>query len=265
MKKYTSVFMLYARGTLYRILILLLFSILIQGGFFIFQLHSNFAPSISGANTSGNFSSGEEFTIGLETVLDRSHAALIFGITFLILLLMLSLNGCEWNGKQSYTLRRLSIPESHIFLCQAAYHFCCLLIMWGAELLTMLLFCVVWLAKTATGNPIYGQTIFLACYRSAFLHSLLPLADISRLCRNLLAALSLSLSTAYFPYCQRHGRFAVSLLLNAGITVTFFCGEMGYLQNDLLMILAGLAIAVHNVIYVFGEASETDSAMTPKG
>lgn len=166
---------------------------------------------------------------------------LAFALALLGLTAALCANGCALGARTDYTLRRLRVRERDIFWMQAAHNALCYLILWGWQALVALALCWVYTAQHP--QAVNGQSVMLACYGNAFLHSLLPLADWPLWARNLTGCAALGLCAAAFPVRQRRGRrgFAAAVLAVLA-ALTFPLGDVGQLQLDLISIaVAALA------------------------
>ncbi len=180
--------------------------------------------------------------LGLEQLVSQSRLALISGAFFLLLCVLLSLNGCEVGGsKLRYTLGRLSVGEKTIVFWWAIYNVVCFFLFWVVQLVIVLLLGRLYLAWTDAAY-VSGQTIMLAFYRNNFLHSLLPLAETSRYIRNAMFVLGLGISAAYFSFRQRHGEKGIAIVILALLVVVYFSRAMGSFGSDLALSLTTLGI-----------------------
>ena len=248
MKKHSSVFMLMTRNVLYQVLFLMAAMACVQGAAFWVTLRR-----IPSAAQSGLWNGNS-----LEAVVVQSRVHWIFIGFFLLVTLVLSVNGCHRGSKMGYTLRRLSVSEETVFLWQTACNACCYLLLWAAEVMVMLALCKLF---TATADPsvVSGQTIFLAFYRNEFLHSLLPLEDILRWVRNGTGVLCLALSAACFPFRQRRGSRGGEILFLAALTAAYFADGLDNHGFDVIAIVLMGAVAAEACVYVFTEEAEDDA------
>lgn len=231
MKKHLSVLMLMARSTIYKILALLVLMAAGESALFCFAL----------SDLAGR---GEDDAFSLELVLGQSRIAWVFGACFLLLTALLVMTGCEGKSKCGYTLRRLSVSERWVFLWQSVYNILCYLLLWAVQILTAVALCRLYEAKAAP-QFVSGQTVFLAFYRSNFLHSLLPLEDVRVwVCNGLLAA-GLGICAARYPMAQRRGGHFTELFLLACAAVILFSRGIG--AESISLVLAILA-ASHTVV-----------------
>lgn len=230
MKKHISVFMLMARSTIYKLLGLLILMAAVEGILFWLILSR-------GALEDG---------FSLELVIRQSRIIWVFGVCFLLMTLLLSLTGCEGKSRCGYTLRRLSVSERWVFVWQSVYNVLCYLLLWAVQILTVIALCRLYEAKAAP-EYVSGQTVFLAFYRSGFLHSLLPFEETVFWVRNAVFAVTLGICAARFPLAQRKGkRFSEIIVLAFGV-LWLFSWEIGAFGNCFFAIVfalfcAGIAI-----------------------
>ncbi|MEA4891404.1 MAG: hypothetical protein VB085_02415 [Peptococcaceae bacterium] len=230
MKRYFSVLMIAARSTIYKITGLLLLMGAAEAALFYRLLQKSAA----------------EGPAPLESLITRSRLSLICGLAFFLLCVILSLVGYEFSGsKTRYTIQRLSLPEEAAVLLWAFYNMLCFLIFWAAQLLVVLLLCRLYISVM---EPTYWnrQTIFLAFYRSGFLHSLLPLEETSRWLRNGALILGLGLAGACFPLKQRRGQKGLAMAVLAALTFITFPQEMGSFGSDAIIMLIALGTAAYS-------------------
>lgn len=231
MKKHLSVFMLMARSSFYKILGLLAAAAAVEGVLFWLALRRG--------PVQGSF--------GLELVIEDSHMIWVFGVCFLLMTLLLALTGCEGKSKCGYTLQRLSVSGRWVFFWQSVYNVLCYLLLWAVQILVAVALCRLY-ERLAAPEYVSGQTVFLAFYRSDFLHSLLPFEDAVFWVRNAAFALSLGICAARFPLAQRAGkRFTEGIVLVCGV-FWLFSREIGALGSCVLAVCfslfcAGIAIS----------------------
>ncbi len=172
---------------------------------------------------------------GLEQVISEGHIAWVAAVGLIIMTALLCLTGAErGGGRTGYTLQRLSISEKSVFLWQAVYNASCYLLLWVVQVVAAVGMGHLY-TRIADPGMVTGQTMFLAFYRSEFLHSLLPMAEVTRWLRNVALLMGLGLSSAYFTYAQRRRRGNGELLSLIGLTLVCFNGWVGARSNDLLL------------------------------
>lgn len=247
MRKQLSVLMLMVRCTIYRVVALLLVMVATEFALFGIALHAALAAAEDGAAME---------SVG--RVIAQSHIAWVFAMFFILMAVLLSLTGCEYGSKVGYTLRRLSILERTVFLWQSVYNTLCFFVLWAVQ--TVLAYGLCRLYVAAVDPSLTGaQTIFLAFYGNAFLHSLLPLAEISRWIRNLTLVVSLGIGAAYFSYGQRRGKHAGVSIAMVPLTLTLFTRSVGSFLIDIqLLVMAAILAAVMLKNVLGGDACEED-------
>lgn len=242
MRRHASVLMLLSRGTIYRVL--LLCAALAGAEVLLFSRALGRALA--------------ETSTGLEQVFADSGAVWVFGACFLLMIALLSAAGCEFGGRQGYTLRRLRVTEKSVFFSQAGYNAFCCLLLWAAQMFTALALCGLYLTRAAP-EAVSGQTVFLAFYRSSFLHSLLPLSEGSRWVRNLALVLGLGICSAGFAYWQRRKKVSFLIFALTAAALFFFQRELGRFDLDGLLILLCTGLSVRMICAVLSEG-EYDEA-----
>ena len=232
MKKHISVFGLYARASLVPMMILILLSSALQTAMFASRL--NF---IHGGSAKG-----------IEKHIGDTPIPLAAGITLLLFALILCVQGTSFSSKTEYTISRLSISESAAFLWQAGCNTLAFFIFWAAEAVLMYSLCLWYVSLSANATD---QSIFLALYRSEFLHGLLPLHDVSRIVRNAVFCLFLGTTTAYVPFSCQNGRLSIAIVPALSYALgSFKMGDIS-LSSDIFHILICLFFTAVVIVKVF--------------
>ena len=233
MKKYTSVFGLFARSSIYKILLIIAAMATVQTSLFLTAFNKQMTAYESGVGLPA-----------LEQVLDYSDFYLIFIVGFVAISVLLCLTGTSFSSKTGYTLDRLSVSERAVFFCQAIYNLLVFIILWTAEL-ALCFGLSIYFIKNAPAEAVSNQTIFLAFYRDSFLHTLLPLSEVLLWIRNIFLLIALTIATAEYPYKQRRKKLGLSAMAMIIFTVVFFkAGAIADTFNSFLVIV----VAVINVI-----------------
>lgn len=181
---------------------------------------------------------------GLEQAISQGRIPWVAAAGLILMTALLCLTGAERSGgRTGYTLQRLAISEKSVFVWQAVYNASCYLLLWAVQVVAAVGLGHLYM-KIADPAMVTGQTIFLAFYRSEFLHSLLPMAEMTRWLRNIALLVGLGMSSAYFTYAQRRRRGNGELLSLLGLTLLFFSASVGSRGNDRLLGLASLATIV---------------------
>ncbi len=242
MKQHLSVLMLAARSTLFKIVGIFVLMAAAEGALFVVALRNAQAAEL----------------YGLEQTITQSRIALACGVGFLLVCTLLSLSGCELSGsKIGYTMGRLSIREETALFWWGVYNTLIFLIFWAVQLLIVLLLGRYYTLQ-ADPAAVSDQTIFLAFYRQKFLHSLLPLDEVTRTVRNVVLIVCLGATSAFFSYRQRRGQKGVAVILLAALTFVGFSREMGSFGNDILIMFVALTVGLGALFNVNKEPDDEE-------
>ena len=234
MKQQLSLFTLSIRASFYKILAVLALSGVVQAVLFYIAMDGN---------------------TGLESAFARAFSSVVFAVTFVAVVWLL----VRWHGKGgsnvSYTLRRLGLPERTFILWNALYCALVYLIFWAAQLGFALLFCKYYAMVT---NPDFlnPQTVFLAFYRSDYLHSLLPLAEISRWVRNIACVIGLGACTAAAPCLERRKIHPFLPSIPIVLFVLFFARPVGEIAYDLAQAITALGCGAYALVGCWKEVPD---------
>lgn len=229
--KYFSIFGLTARASFFKVILISILTAVSESSLFWLKMKKDVFPL---------FANGLNLPVPqLEKVISESFLSFAFAIGFIVVTLTLAEFGCEKNTKSLYTFQRLSITERGFFYCQAIYNVMTYVIFWAIQAATLYLICL-WYANSVPTEYVGNQTVFLAFYRSDFLHSVLPMSEISVWIRNIILIIGLAFSAAEYPFKQRRKKFGATVFglgIYAGI---FFCTEFGTGINTFFMIIFSL-------------------------
>lgn len=220
MKKYTSAALLALKLTWKAVLL----SFLLAAGLQAFDVYRELMPGGVPLQT----------TFGFETLL-RS-AAQPAG-TFLILMVLLGLllsTGGEKGSKTVYTMNRLGLSEITMTLIFGLVFSGYFFLYWAMQLgLSYLWF--VWYTRLGL---VSSNAFMLACWRSEWLHTLLPLGEWLVYLRNGFICLSFGFSAAAGIHRRRHGKNALASFIPAVFCALLMSGRPGdTMQHIGLMIL----------------------------
>ena len=244
MEKHLSVFGLFARSSVYKVLLILIAMCAVQSLCFYMEVQDTVAAyEAIGADVAS-----------LEKVFEKAAVNVYFRVALVLVSVVICLPGCEFKSNTSYTLRRLSVSERTIFFYQAAYNMliCCMLI--AVQLVTVFGLARYYIA-TVPAQFISNQTIALAFYRNNFLHSLLPMEDVGLWIRNGLLVLSLGMACAEFPYRQRRHKFSATAIALVSYTIVLFDRSIGQITYAISSGVVALAI-IGEVIYTLTRKDE---------
>lgn len=241
MKKHLSVFMLMIRYSFYKVLGLLAAMAVLETGVFWFAFRKG----------------GSQDGFGLEYVIEKSHIGVVFLIVFVILdVILISFAGYEKQETHRYTLMRLSVTRKELYYLQSIYNILCYILFWMVQVLVVIFFCFLYV-QNAPAEWVTEQTIFLAFYRSQFLHSLLPFEDFPYWIQNILMCITLGLTSAGYLKEERKPRKTRGIVW--GIMYGRFNGRVGIYTPCILFVI-GCIVCVAYVIYRVNE-EEIESRM----
>ena len=238
MKKRLSILMLVARFTVYRVVLLVLGMSVAQVGLFYLALRKGSSNP-------------------LDVLLDSSKFGFVAVIAFILLCVLLGKSANGSGGSVSaYTVDRLSVSEIEFTGWFALYNGLMFLVFWLWEALTMLSMCLIYV-RLAPQEAVGPQTIFLTCYRSGYLHRLIPLADISGWVRNGAFVVALGICTATSAYHERSGRRAAAVWFMAVGAVEGVSGMRGSGDGfDVVFILWSILVTAVTVSVVISKERE---------
>ena len=245
MKKYLSVFGLYARSSIYRALGVLLVMGVAEAGLFMAKLNAALAD-YNNPQSVNEFGRGPEM-LHFEEILEGCHIPLCFTVAFILVTIFLCLPGTEFQSKAGYTLRRLSISERSVLLVQWMYNMAVYIILLAVQLLICFSLSFVYM-REVPAELIGNQTVFLAFYRSEFMHALLPLSEAGMWFRNIFLVIGLGFAAAEFSYNQRRKGYGIAIIALGIFAIVSFRTEMGSIGGFFFSMIV-VAFYVGNSLY----------------
>ena len=242
MKKYLSVFGLFAQSSIYKILGIISLMILAETGLFAYA----YIPAMSSEGI-GRF----------EHYIDRSHIELCLAAAFIVITIVLCLQGTEFSSKVGYTLRRLSVSEKAVFFCQAIFNTISYLILWAVQVGILYAFSLWYTTKTPT-EFVNNQSIFLSSYRSEFFHTILPLSEVMLWIRNILLFISLGFASAEFPYIQRRRKHSLFIVPLSIFMLLFFITGIGAVENIMASIFIFVIVVCKSLYDIYHKEESYD-------
>ena len=178
-----SVWALLARGSIYKILTILVMMAAAEGFLFIRSLNRSLrqTPLVSA---------------GFVPVLNYSGAVIVFMAALCLVFVVLYLCETERGGSRwGYTSDRLLVTDRRQVLIKFSYNILCFVLLLGVQTWIGMWMCRLY-ADRMPGELVSPQLTFLAFYQSSFLHNVLPLAESAKWVRNVLMILALSAELA---------------------------------------------------------------------
>lgn len=238
MRKHLSVIMLILRCFVYKLLLIMLCMAAAEAAIIFFMPEAKMQL--------------------LFDLIDSSRVNFVY--TAAAALLMISLIGvCSFgNSHPRYTLARLSVSERTVMF----WHWLCgalsFLILWLWQI--VLLYAIaIWHIGAAEPGYVSHQSIYLATFRSTFIHSILPLDDVSRFLRNIVIALCMGGSCATGAYKLRRdkkGVFAPTFLI--ALFAGTYSAEHFEVSYDGFLMFAFALVLVISLVGVFTGDAEVD-------
>ncbi|MBQ3136195.1 MAG: hypothetical protein IJB74_01800 [Clostridia bacterium] len=236
MRNYLSVFFVQIKSTFNKIMAVILLMGMAQLGLFIHILNS-------GDIIIPNSFTNERFLSGLEGILlDNRAMSFIFASGFLLITVILAINGCKYTSREDYTLRRLNITEKKVMLTKGIYGIFVFSLLLMAEAFVMYIICNIYIyfaenhPQTFEGS-VSNQTVFLSFYRSSLIHSVLPLEDYLKYISTFFTIVGMSFSTASIPYfVKRKKLFLETFILVPAVIINFTSAWTAGLAADLALI-----------------------------
>ncbi len=238
MRKHISVFMLMIRSCVYKLLLVLLAMTAAEIGIFAMLPY-------------------RDYTLLFE-LFDNSGIYYVY-LAAVVLCAVIQLGVCTSGKAQPrYTLARLSVSEKTVMVWHWLSAAMCFIIIWAWQII--LVYALArWHAAEANVYWISHQSIFLSTFRSQFLHSVLPLEDISRLARNIVMAICMGGVCAAAAYKLRRGKkggFGPAFV--SALFAGTFRAEHFEISYDGFLIFAYIFITVISMVGVFTGDAEVD-------
>ncbi len=246
MKKFTSVFGLIARSSIFKLLI----TFILLGALELFLFYRKLSAAIMSEWQHPNVTLSP-----LEGLVSDSGIPWLFALAFVAVTVFLCMTGTQYSSKSGYTLARLSITEKQVFFCQTLYNIIIYLVLWAYQIA---LFAIAAYLYTSLSPVEYigEQSVFLAFYRNKFMHCILPLSEVLLWIRNVAIAVGLGFAAAEFPYNQRGGKFGITVIGYSLYTLIFFVRSMGNIWNCIVFIGISIVIAVKPALGYFEEEDD---------
>lgn len=242
MKKYLSVFGLFARSSVYKVLGIAGFLCILETGLFLIQ-----TSGISSAQSISRF----------ERYVDMSRPYIWLAAAFILITFVLCVPGSEFGSKTEYTIRRLSVSERAVFYCQAAYNTAVYMFLWAVQVFLLYVF-GLWYMYKAPPELVGSLSVFLAFYRDSFMHSVMPLSDIMLWIRNFLLIVSLGFASAQFPYLHRRKKNSVFIVFASVFTLLCFVTDTGNTDNFIFSVILFIITALKTVSDIYRREESYD-------
>lgn len=181
-----------------------------------------------------------------EALFDYSGAIIVFLAAMCLTVIVLGRCESENGGSRSgYTLNRLIVTDRRQMVIKLAYNIFCFILLFGVQAWIALWMCGMY-ERRMPGELVSPQLVFLAFYRSNFLHNILPLAESAKWVRNILMIFATSASLAvnrnrYFQF------YALSVL-----PIACLLSDIGPNAADIVVEIAYVAVILDAVLRFLG-------------
>ena len=253
-----SLWALLARGSIYKILTILVIIVSVEGALFYHTMYSWLGEvEITDAGFEWFYDS---IQFRFERIFSYSGIPVVFLVAFWLMGFVLVRSQSETHGSRSgYTLGRLRVSGQHLFWVSTAYNFLCFALLFAVQILAALWMCRMY-RDAMPAELVSPQFEFLTFYQIVFLHGLFPLAEIGKWVKNLLMLLALSLSVAENSRYQ-----PLRVVCSLSIPVWWFTsGGIGFHWNELIMEVLLVALIVMSALGGMGILGRDKSVEEPK-
>lgn len=236
---------LYVRSSFYKILLVLVGMILTEGVLFWSVCRGM---------------EGDTVPMTPERMIDRCSLQTVFLAAFgLVQFILLWTERQRGGVRSSYTLMRLKVTQRQQFALRTAYNVICLALVFVVQAALAVVLCGRY-AKVLAEEFVSPQLLFLVFYRSPFLHSLLPMAELSRWVKNLFLLLAFGMEAALESRGRDSYLTSISLFI---VSARLFAPDIGRLDVVFGILLYGFCIAASllRVFGVIGERKAEDEAV----
>lgn len=227
MKKYLSVFSVIARESMVKISVLWVISAVLQTVFFVREM------------VRGKANDTKLISYAFDLFDDKIGLPVVFGVTVLLMGILLIKTGMEFRTKTGYTLRRLRITEKQIFVIQAVYN-CVMLFMLFVFEAALCFFLVTWGTTRIDAELVTNQTVYLTFYTTGFLKEIFAGRNIVTAIRNIIFIIALGFNLSAFSYLWRRGsKYIFGVLVLVVCAFIFAAGTgLSYTENIPLSVTA---------------------------
>ncbi len=226
MRKFVSIFGLFAKMSFYKIILIFVILSVLQLSLYGIRLNVVLTEDIN------NIPMLEE-TFNF-----------IYPLSFLACLCMVCkvlISSSNHSEKTAYTVQRLQIGEKAFFYIQTVYNFLMLFALFAVQAMLLFAMCKYYI-NNAPSELISEMSLFMAFYRVDFLHSVLPLDDIFMVFRNIFILVGLAFASASFSFKGRRGKFGYSIIILAVITCIMFIQGIEDAPYNITLHLAALIV-----------------------
>ena len=187
-----------------------------------------------------------------ESLLESCGVPIVFFAAFLLVCMVMAWADSDRKGcRTTYLLGRLNVGRTKLFAPRTVYHMGCLVLLFGVQIGLVL---VMYGAYERLQNPEYlsPQALFLAFYRSDFLHSLVPMEETVRWVRNAFLILAGSMEISFWNGTPGNAKRRMLLVIWVLFTILTFSNAIGNIWSDVWVIILNVFCMVITTAEVLG-------------
>lgn len=230
-----SIWALLTRGSIYKILAVLVIMAVTEGCLFLSSLNRSLqhTPLVNA---------------GFVPVLNYSGAVIVFMAALCLVFTILYLCETEHGGSRwGYTVDRLLVTDRHQILIKFVYNILCFVLLFGVQAWVGMWMCRIY-AEQMPGELVSPQLTFLAFYQSSFLHNVIPLAESAKWVRNALMILGMS---AELAMARRRRNSGVVGALPA-VSIIWMTEDIGFHATQIVADTVCVVVLIDAVLQFLG-------------
>lgn len=230
-----SIWTLLARGSIYKIFVVLVIMAVTEGCLFLSSLNRSLrqTPLVNA---------------GFVPVLNYSGAVIVFMAALCLVFTILYLCETEHGGSRwGYTMDRLLVTDRHQILIKFVYNILCFVLLFGVQAWVGMWMCRIY-AEQMPGELVSPQLTFLAFYQSSFLHNVIPLAENAKWVRNALMILGMS---AELALARRRRNSGVLSALPA-LSIIWMTEDVGFHATQIVADMVCIIAIIDAVLQFLG-------------
>ena len=172
----------------------------------------------------------------------------------MLMAFLIAVSGSSKGSKAVYTMNRLGLSENQMTLVFGAVFTGYFLLYWAIQIAVCYGFFVWYSRFTLVGSNAW----MLACWRSEWLHTLLPLGEWWGYLRNTVICLSFGFTAAFGSQVMRRGKYPFAFLVPPVLCLFLLSGRIGEFVPDILLTILLIASAIGFFFNVKGGCEDED-------
>ena len=193
-------------------------------------------------------------TFGFENLLRSAAQPAGKWWTVMLMAFLVASAGYDKNTRTVYTMNRLGLSENQVTLIFGLVFTGYFLLYWAFQLAVCYGFFVWYSRFTLVGSNAW----MLACWRSEWLHTLLPLGEWWGYLRNAVICGSFGFTAAFGSQLMRRGKYPFAFLVPPVLCLFLLSGRIGEFVPDILLTILLIASAIGFFFNVKGGCEDED-------